>query len=573
MQLEQDQFVIAALLESGDLTGDQVDKVRAEAASRRSGLVEAAIGLRFLTPRHAAIVRAQVSECPFVDLDQYEIEVANAALLPRSIAERHGVFPIFVLGGSACVAMVDPLDLTAADRVREAMRCEVVSVLAEETVLRSLIQRAYALHGAQTSRAESSTGSENIAADQAPIVQAVNQIIAEAAAVGASDVHISPEDSSVTLRQRIDGVLVQRPGPSLSSHPAVVQRIKVMSGLDLTQTRRPQEGKFRFIHDGRTVDVRVSIVPTVHGENVVLRLLAGGMAGSTWESLGLAGEQRRRLEAVLVQPSGMVLAAGPTGSGKTTSLYVALRTLNTAERNLITIEDPVEVRMPMVRQIQVNADLGLSFASALRSVLRQDPDVILVGEIRDEETARIAVQAALTGHMVLSSIHTGDAAGAVARLADLGVPNFGIAAALSGVLAQRLLRRVCDQCARPCEAHPGILGRLAGASAFSGAGGSAMQSGGYRVGAGCVRCGSTGFRGRVGVYELLEVTDPVREAVVAGVDAGAVRSVALGEGMRPMWLDGVEKAQLGLTTLEEVIRLAAGSLDRDIAASAVRLSA
>jgi len=293
--------------------------------------------------------------------------------------------------------------------------------------------------------------------DAGPIVDAVNTIIIDAIRLGASDIHLNPDHSVLRIRLRIDGRLQTRQGPSLSMYPKIVQRLKVMGNLDLTQTRRPQDGKFRFTHGSDTFDIRMSLVPTVGGENVVLRLLSGSGRVASLDELGMREEMRNRMQPLINQPYGMFLVTGPTGSGKTTTLYSILSLLNSSERNVITIEDPVEIRMPMIRQIQVNHEIGLTFAGALRSVLRQDPDIILVGEIRDEETAEIALQASLTGHLVLATLHTNDAAGAIARLLDLDQAPYVINAAVIGVLAQRLVRRVCESCSEIDSPDPHLL--------------------------------------------------------------------------------------------------------------------
>ncbi|MEC9374459.1 MAG: GspE/PulE family protein, partial [Planctomycetota bacterium] len=328
----------------------------------------------------------------------------------------------------------------------------------------------------------------------------------------------------------------------------VVQRLKVMARMDLTQTRRPQDGKFRFTHHGETYDVRMSTLPTVAGENVVLRILPRNASIAGFEALGMSAEHIEQMERLIASPHGIVLVTGPTGSGKTTTLYTALSRLNTPDRNIMTIEDPVEIRLPLVRQTQVNTEIGMTFAGALRSILRQDPDVVLVGEIRDSETAQIAVQASLTGHLVFSTLHTNDALGAVARLVDLGVPRFAVNGALLGALAQRLVRRVCEHC-RIEDAPDEATMRFWGLEPH--------EAGGFSRGRGCGACLDTGYRGRVGVYELLIMTPGLRDAIDAGATPQQLQRAAIESGLKPMWQDGLEKARLGLTSLEELTRLRA----------------
>jgi len=349
----------------------------------------------------------------------------------------------------------------------------------------------------------------------------------------------------------------------MSMHAGIVQRLKVMANLDLTQTRRPQDGKFRYTHDGTLIEVRMSTVPTVCGENVVLRLLAGSQTIHDFAELGIPQAIIVELDEIITRPYGMLLVTGPTGAGKTTTLYSVLNKINDPSRNILTIEDPVEIRLPYVRQIQVHTQIGLTFATALRSILRQDPDVVLVGEIRDEETATIALQSALTGHVVLSSLHTNDAAGAIARLRDLGLPPFVINSALLGVVAQRLVRKVCQSCVEPDPVEDRVR--------------KSFQMGedvaGFVRGAGCKRCGQTGYRGRIGLFEMLRLSLGLQAVIEDGGSTRQIREYALGDGLRPMWKDGLEKARLGKTSLEEVLKVAAVVAAIDSEDGSMRMSA
>ncbi|MBL8758177.1 MAG: type II/IV secretion system protein [Phycisphaerae bacterium] len=566
---EHEDFLIAAILEEGVLDRAAVQSAVREGAASGQTPSESLVSRGLLSAREVALVRASIAEVPFVDAEAYEVDIRNCERLPRGVAESLCAFPLFDLGEVVTVGMADPLDLRAVDQLRSVIRGDVEPVLCEAEPLRRLIERAYALTGrgevmagspGGASGAGSGAGSAGGALSSAaalttgkePIVAAVNQILAQAVERGASDVHINPDEHALHLRFRIDGHLQAQQGPPLSAHGGIVQRIKVMAGLDLTQTRRPQDGKFRHAHGDRQVDVRVSILPTVSGENVVMRLLSSAAQIKGFAELGLLPADVRAVEGLLGHPNGMVLVTGPTGSGKTTTLYTALKKLNTPDVNVMTIEDPVEIRVPMIRQVQANAEIGLTFAGALRSMLRQDPDVVLVGEIRDEETAKIAVQAALTGHLVLSSLHTNDACGAIPRLIDLGCPGFAINAALLGAIAQRLVRRVCGDCAAEDHPDPMLLARFGVTRETSG--GSASR---FVRGAGCPRCVGTGYKGRLGVYEVMAMTPAVQRAVETGESAGRLRRVAIDEGMTPLWADGLAKARVSLTTLEEVVRVAA----------------
>jgi type II secretory ATPase GspE/PulE/Tfp pilus assembly ATPase PilB-like protein len=574
---DQDLFLEKALLAEDRVSRAQLEAARRYVAEQPQGgevdLVEALIATEALTGREIALVKADVCEAPFVNLADYEPCYANTALLPRSIADRYCAFPLFMVNGVLTLAMDDPLNLEATDQVRQLVGpgTEVDAVLCDREQLKALIARVYSLSHAHVGGpgmdAEDDIGGagETGAADvggsegaSQPVVAAVNQLLADAVDQRASDVHLSPDEHEFHLRYRIDGVLQQKQGPPLSMHAALVQRLKVMAGLDLTQTRRPQDGKFRFRHTNRggaNVDVRMSTIPTVCGENVVLRLLAATQAIQDFHELGMAATLAAEMDELLKQPHGILLVTGPTGSGKTTTLYTALARLNSPSRNVMTIEDPVEIRMPLIRQIQVHPEIGLTFANALRSILRQDPDVVLVGEIRDDETATIALQAALTGHLVLSTLHTNDAAGAVARLRDLGLPPFVINAAVLGAVAQRLVRRVCQHCSIPDDPDTRLLERFQ-IDDVRPPRGSGVPETGYMRGKGCSRCGQTGYRGRLGIYELLRFNSAIQTLVEGKAPVERIRQCAVRSGMKLMWLDGLEKARLGLTSLEEVAKAA-----------------
>jgi type IV pilus assembly protein PilB len=540
-------FLEQALLETGRLTSESLATARATAAEDDVSVEEAIVALGLVGSIDLAIVKAGVVEAPFVDLTNYEIDYGNASLLPRTVAETYTLYPLFDLDGVLTVGMIDPLNLKAIDQVRQHVRHDVEAVLCEAEQLRGLIGRAYRLNaGAETGSSLEETASEAGPADDAqPVVAAVNQLIGDAIEYHASDIHLNPDDHDLHLRLRIDGALQTHQGPALSMHAAIVQRLKVMARLDLTQTRRPQDGKFRFAHQGQDYDIRLSTIPTVNGENVVMRVLRPHTAILDFARLGLSPSQVEMIEEWISQPYGMVLVTGPTGSGKTTTLYTALHQLNEPHRNIMTVEDPVEIRLPLVRQVQVNHEIELTFASALRSILRQDPDVVLVGEIRDGETASIAMQASLTGHLVLSTLHTNDATGAVSRLHDLGVPPFMVNSSLIGVLAQRLVRRVCEHCVESYTPDDLVRRRFE----------LEHENGQYQRGRGCARCLQTGYHGRAGIYELLPMNPEIKQLIERHEGAESLRQAVAGRWLRPMWQDGVEKARMGVTTLEEVAKV------------------
>ncbi len=543
--MDSKHFIIRTLVADGLVTEADVRRATEHAAKSGETLLDALVSLTLVSARKLAIAKAKICEYPFVDLTQFEINIQNMAFLPRAVAERLTAFPLFVVDGAATVAMLDPLDLQGIDQVRQILKAEIDPVIADAEQLRSLIARAYSLAHSESADAAAPQAEQALTTGEEPIVAAVNQIISGGMDAGASDVHINPEESDLLLRYRVDGVLQVQQGPAKSAHTNIVQRLKVLAKLDLTQTRRPQDGKFRFVHrSGETVDIRLSLIPTIHGENVVMRLLRSANRIGPVNGLGMPEEMTQWYEDAIERPHGMILVTGPTGSGKTTTLYTALAHLNVPTRNIITIEDPVEIRLPTIRQVQANAEVGLTFATALRSVLRQDPDVVLVGEIRDEETAKIAVQAALTGHLVLSTLHTNDAVGALSRLKDFGVPMFAVNSALLCVIAQRLVRKTCEQCCKP-ETDARLLAAVP----------AEFRSGTFRKGVGCGACRNTGYKGRMGVFEMFRMTPRVMKLIERNAPITEIQAAAIEDGMRLMWHDGLAKAAKGLTSLSEVMKL------------------
>ncbi len=546
--LEDNTFLEQSLLEDEMISPSQLRAARELMSEMACPLSEALITINAIDSRTLALAKATICESPFVDVDIFEIDFENAQLLPKEFAESHLVFPLFNIGGVVTLGTDDPLDSSMMDQVRQILKCEIDAVQCEASPLRSLIARAYSMGRGLRKTSDDGLVTETAAGpgeiEQAgPIVEAVNSILEDAVRCGASDVHLNPDQSTLHIRFRVDGRLQSRQGPTLTMHPKIVQRLKVMAQLDLTQSRRPQDGKFRFSFGGDPYDVRMSVVPTVDGENVVLRLLSGQGRIANYTEMGMTSDIASQLSTIAKQPYGIFLVTGPTGSGKTTTLYSVLNRLNSSDSNLITIEDPVEIRMPMVRQIQINHEIDMTFARALRSVLRQDPDVILVGEIRDEETAGIAMQAALTGHFVLSTVHTNDAAGAVARLHDLGQAPFVVSSALLGVMSQRLVRRICSSCACEAAVDDANWERL-----------RLQHDAKVREGSGCSQCLHTGYQGRIGLFELLDATTEVKEAIEREASTDEINRTAIASGMRLMWQDGVDKVRQGLTTVNEVVR-------------------
>lgn len=552
--LGSSDYLIRCLIEEGFTSQQAVDEATVHA--RRDGIEveQALVTSGAITARDLAMARAILCEYPFVDLDRYDIDINNASMLPRTVAEQVAAFPLFIGDGLVTVGMVDPLNLKAIDQLRQVLRKDIDPVLCEEQALRSLISKSYSLSSSGNDARKRAADFRELddTTKEEPIVRAVNQVIADAIDADASDIHLSPDEHELQLRYRIDGRLQNRQGPPLSAHQGLVQRLKVMANLDLTQTRRPQDGKFRIGHRGEHYEIRISTIPTVNGENVVLRILRPHGQILSFTELGVDTQISDAVEDLIAHPHGMFLVTGPTGSGKTSTLYTALKLLNSPDRNIMTIEDPVEIRMHGIRQIQTNAEIGLTFAGALRSILRQDPDIVLLGEIRDSETAMIAMQASLTGHLVLSTLHTNDAPGAIARLRDLEVPPFVITSSLLGVLAQRLVRTICSECSHEAAPDPQLLRRFDV--------GSGQHE--FREGRGCARCSGSGFRGRTGIYELVRMTSAISELVENGsptveIAARCYDTLRPEAGcFGPMWRDGLRKAKLGQTTLDEVARVA-----------------
>jgi len=400
--------------------------------------------------------------------------------------------------------------------------------------------------------ARADVGADDLAADvrdlanQPPVIRYVNLLVRDAYDAAASDIHLEATRTGLAARFRVDGVLVPAPEPPSALHHAVVSRVKLLAELDISERRRPQDGRIRVRLENRELDLRVSTVPTMYGESVVLRLLDRGGRPVELAELGMGDEVLRAITSIARQPHGMLLVTGPTGSGKTTTLYAALQSRDPSTEKIITVEDPIEYQLPGITQVPVHRQAGVTFGAALRAILRQDPDVVMVGEMRDTETAEIAIQAAMTGHLVFSTLHTNDSVGAVPRLLDLGVPDYLVAATVEGVLAQRLVRKLCPDCRVPYEPNAETVAVVAGRPVG-------------RVtlvrGAGCPACRGTGYRGRVGVFELLAMSDDLRDAIVARAPRSQLRAIAEREGHQPMRADGWLKVQAGLTTVEEVIRV------------------
>jgi len=492
---------------------------------------------------------------PHVDLSNQSIPAEIAALIPVALAERHQIIPVKKTGKKITLAMVDPTNFFAIDDIRMVSGCEVEPVIATEKDVMRAIRETYgvqelvdkAINQMRPEDVQLSTTMQT--ADDAPIISLVNSLISQAIKDVASDIHIEPQDKTLRVRFRIDGMLQEIGSFPRDIHAAIVARIKIISEMDIAEKRIPQDGRIKVREAGRDVDVRVSTLPTIMGEKVVMRLLDQNAVILDLEKLGFSAKNKADYYKLYTQSYGMILVTGPTGSGKTTTLYSSLLAVNSPNKNIITLEDPVEYRLPGINQVQVNPKTGLTFASGLRSILRQDPNVVLVGEIRDGETADIAIRASLTGHVVFSTLHTNDAAGTITRLIDMDVEPFLVASSVLGVVAQRLVRLICKDCKESYTPSPDSLERV-----FLNIAPDAELTL-YR-GKGCSHCNNKGYRGRMAIHEVMTITSKIREAINNKASSDEIAILAINEGMITMRQDGIEKALVGLTEIREVMRVA-----------------
>jgi type IV pilus assembly protein PilB len=542
------------LLAAGVLAPAQLESLETEAQKESTDLETILRKRRILPDTQLCALRGLRAAVPYCNISDFIPRLQNAELLSEELARRHLMFPLFCVDDVITMVMEDPNDLGGIDQVRRLTKREVDVCLSSRGEILGLIERAY---GARSYLQQSPSVLESLEAmqldesggtDNRPVIRLVEELINEAARQRASDIHVEPGERELRVRIRVDGVLREVAAPPLGLHKAIVSRIKVLARLDISKTRSPQDGAFHHRSGETEVVIRVSVLPSVFGEAVVLRLLRNESESISLPELGMGPAILERFKASVANSYGMLLVSGPTGSGKSTSLYAAMKTIASPQKNIIAIEDPVEYRTSLIRQVQVNPEAKLTFASGLRSVLRQDPDVIMVGEIRDSETAQISVQAALTGHLLLSTVHTNDSIGAIARLRDLGVAEYLISASLLAVLAQRLCRRICPDCQEAETPSPFLLRAL----------GLDPDNLGFQPmrGKGCRRCVGTGYVGRTGLFELFELSEEYGEMIVRCEASEAIRAKAQAAGMRFLIDDGVDKIRQGVTTVEEVTRVA-----------------
>ncbi|MEA2360059.1 MAG: type pilus assembly protein PilB [Solirubrobacteraceae bacterium] len=548
------RFIGDIIVDLGYANRESVEAGIAEsrASGRRTGEVLVERGV--LTADQLARVVAERFGVDHLDLGVFKVDMTAANVLPSSAAKRYGAVPVrFMDKHTLLVAMVDPGNVLAIDDISLMTGYDVRPAVAPEEDISALIQRLNSLDDMVVEEiVDQETGGEEIvdlreSAADAPVIKLVHSLIAQGVEQGASDIHFEPINHELGVRYRIDGVLIEATTIPRQLVAAVISRIKIMSELDIAERRVPQDGRVALTIDGRSIDIRVATLPLVGGESAVLRVLDKEGAVSDLDRLGMADQERDLFVKAFSRPHGAVLVTGPTGSGKTTTLYGALHRLHTPEKNIITIEDPVEYELSGVKQMQVNVKAGLQFSTGLRSMMRADPDIIMVGEIRDRETAQIAVEAALTGHLVLSTLHTNDAPGAIARLIEMGVEPFLVASAVDCVVAQRLARRLCEHCRRPVRVD-----------------GSVARENGYDVddealdvfeAVGCTRCGGSGYKGRIGLYEVMPVSEEIRKLAVGRASADAISEAAKRAGMRSLRDEGLVKVRDGLTSFAELSRV------------------
>ena len=554
------------LIRQGIISANQLAEAQqmARGSGKKVGLT--LVDLGYATAEEVMRAIAEESGYDYIDLSEVAIPPSIIELVPESVARENAILPMDDVDGALRVIVSDPMDFETLDKLRFILNRKVEIALAPREAIVDAINRHYGLTEGEsadsmlqefTDTAIDFTETEETAAavdetvdeTSAPIVRLVHLLITEAVQLRASDIHVEPFENRVRIRYRIDGVLQERDSPPRRLHGAILSRIKILSKIDIAERRRPQDGRIKVTVGEKELDLRVSVLPSVYGQTVVMRLLDKDNIKVGVRQLGLSEEDFRTFNGLIKRPNGIILVTGPTGSGKTTTLYAALNDLNRPDRKIITAEDPVEYYLPGINQVEVKHSIGLDFARIIRSMLRQAPNIILVGEMRDTETAEMGIQASLTGHLVFSTLHTNDAPGAVTRMVDMGVPAYLVASSVIAILAQRLVRINCPKCKQPHTPSDavlesaGITPQMADAATFM-------------KGKGCSNCSKTGYRGRLGIFELMLMTSKIRELSFQVAPTQQLRKAAIGQGMSTLYQDGIRKALKGITTIEEVFRVA-----------------
>ena len=559
--MQQDNIGLK-LLEARLITPEALQKAQQQVKTGGGNITAALIKIGGLTEADLTKFLGDLYGVPSIDLSNFVPDPMVVKLIPSDVANKFQVVPVAKSGRKLQVAMSNPSNIFAIDDIKFITGCEVQPMVAPEAAIKKAIDKAY----------DSAASFENVMkgmedeievieekvdegpdpavlgeAEQAPVVKLVNSLISDAVRKGASDIHIEPYEKTLRVRFRIDGTLYEMMSPPFRMKPAIISRLKIMAELDIAERRVPQDGRIKIRIVGRTIDLRVSSLPTIFGEKIVMRILDKGNLNVDLNKLGFQEQALIDFNRAIAMPYGMVLVTGPTGSGKTTTLYSALSKINTPEVNIMTAEDPVEYNLDGINQVLVNDDVGLSFAAALRSFLRQDPNIIMVGEIRDIDTGSIAVKAALTGHLVLSTLHTNDAPSTINRMVDMGIEPFLVASSTNLIMAQRLLRRICASCKTDIRLHPEVLREL-------GISDEEAKNASFKEGKGCVDCNNTGYKGRLGVYEVMTISAKIRDLILDRSSVSAMKKQAMTDGMLTLRADGLLKLKNGITTAEEVLK-------------------
>lgn len=554
------------LIRQGVISNNQLAEALQMSKSSGTKPGDALIRLGYATSEEVMRAIAQQFGYDYVDLNEVSIPPEVIELVPESVARENAILPMDERDGSLKVIISDPEDFETLDKLRFILNRRVEVALAPREVIVDAINRHYGLTEGESAdsmlqeftdtaidftETEETAAAADEAVDEtsAPIVRLVHLVITEAVQLRASDIHIEPFEDRVRIRYRIDGVLQERDSPPRRLLGAILSRIKILAKIDIAERRRPQDGRIKVTVGEKELDLRVSVLPTNHGQSIVMRLLDKDNIRVGVRQLGLSEADFRAFQGLIQRPNGIILVTGPTGSGKTTTLYAGLNDLNRPDRKIITAEDPVEYYLPGINQVEVKHSIGLDFARIIRSMLRQAPNVILVGEMRDSETAEMGIQASLTGHLVFSTLHTNDAPGAITRMVDMGVPAYLVASSVVAVLAQRLVRVICPKCKQPFKPSEAAL-EAAGITAEMAATANFMK------GKGCSNCSKSGYRGRLGIFELMMMTSKIRELSYQGASTQDLRRAAIAQGMNTLYQDGIHKVLRGITTIDEVFRVA-----------------
>jgi type IV pilus assembly protein PilB len=564
----RDDYLVDTLAEMGVVTDEELALAQDESMSSGQGVVDTLIAKGVVLPIQVSQAKAAQFGTEFIELGEQTIEDDVVSAVPRNVAHQYKVVPLYMDELSVTVAMADPSDLDAIDGLGQALGMEVNVNVADEEEIEAALKQYYGvakddsvsklLQDITEGEVQISTIGEVDMADDddavdadTPIIKLVNTLIVEAFRMEASDIHLEPMADRFRVRYRIDGVCHEQPAPPRKLQAAVISRLKIMSEMDIAEKRIPQDGRIQANVGGKTIDLRVNCLPTTHGESIVMRLLDKEGLKLGLGQLGFLADDQQTFENLIQLPDGILLVTGPTGSGKTTTLYSCLNYINKPDRKIITVEDPVEYQLEGINQVQVNTAVDLTFANALRAMLRQAPNVVMLGEIRDLETASIAINASLTGHLVFSTLHTNSATAAVARLIDIGVKPFLIASATRCLMAQRLVRKICAKCEGPTDPDTSELGAL-------GLDINNIKNPNFKVGKGCAKCNNTGYKGRFGLFEVYVMEDEGRKLVINKETSGVIQNHARKVGMRTLREDGARKAIAGMTTPKEVLRVTVG---------------